>query len=81
MGMQLLVIGDDELPSEHRWAILRSRDSEPILAVKQEWSRDIRTLTEALACLPALTENIEGAQRLSVNVKRSGRNYLTYRRG
>jgi hypothetical protein len=73
--MQLLVIEDDELPEEQRWAILRPRNSEPVLAVKQQWSRDIRTLTEALASLPCLTADhvsVEGVQRLSMLVGASG---------
>jgi hypothetical protein len=67
--LQLLVIGDDDLPEEHRWAIIRPRNSEPVLAVKEQWSRDIRTLTDALASLPCLTADhvrLEGVQRLSM---------------
>lgn len=70
IALQLLVIGDDELPAEHRWAILRPKGGEPVLAVKERWSRDIRTLTEALAALPALTaDDVEGVHRLSLNAR------------
>lgn len=94
--MRLLVIGDDELPEDHRWAILRPPGGEPVLAVKEEWSRDLRTLTEALAALPALTEEVEGVERifipcprrsaegdtprLSIDARHPRRQDLTYRR-
>lgn len=82
IALQLLVIGDDELPDEHRWAIIRTRDSEPVLAVKEQWSSDIRTLTEALASLPCLTADhvdLEGVQRLSMLLRAPG--LVTVRRG
>lgn len=69
IALQLLVISDEELPEEHRWAIIRPRGGAPVLAVKEEWSCDIRTLTEALASLPCLTADhvgLEGVERLSM---------------
>lgn len=78
--MRLMVIGDTDLPEEHRWAILRPRGEAPVLAVKQRWSCDIATLTEALAALPALTaDDVEGVHRLSIDARHPGRRHLTYR--
>jgi hypothetical protein len=93
--MRLLVIGDDDLPADHRWAILRPTGGEPVLAVKQTWSRDLRTLTEALGALPALTGDVEGVEHvfipcrrklaavdggLSMSARHPERDLLTYRR-
>jgi hypothetical protein len=75
IALQLLVIGDDELPDGHKWAIIRPRGGAPVLAVKGRWSTDLPTITEALASLPCLTGEhvcLEGVHRLSMLVRAPG---------
>ena len=83
--MRLMVIGDSDLPPEHRWAILRPHDDgEPIVAMKQQWARDLPTLSEALAAVPALTADNTGAgvQRLTIHARHPERRAMSYcRRG
>ena len=80
-NMRLLVIGDTDLPAEHRWAILRPQGDAPVLAVKKRWCYDIRTLTEAMAALPTIStgEDVTDVQRLSIDARHPERRHLTYR--